>query len=494
MSKTKIIATVGPASQSAEVLERFVEEGVDVVRFNMSHGTLEQHTETLATVRAVAERKGAHVAILADLCGPKVRTGEMDPERSTIAVGEDCVIARSLDEGQTGTAARLVTNTAHLVDDLQVGHAVLIDDGAIALRVTETRDDEVTCRCGAGGTIGSRKGINVPDTDLGVDSITKKDVADLKWAVDSKVDFVAMSFVRRVADIEAIKKTLLDLEADIPVVAKIETPQAVEVIDEIIGVTDAILVARGDLGVEMDVTKLPMLQKSIVLKCHEMGRPVIVATQMLHSMVENAVPTRAEVSDVANAVLDGADAVMLSAESAAGAFPVPSVRMMRRIAEQVHEAKAEMGDRWSDSLAHRMRVGYLRDATTSAVARSAALVAHDLGAKMIAVWCRRGTTARWISKYRVSQMVVGMSSDAATCRRLGLSYGISPMLVDDVFAEGDRSWVELEELILKEFPMNPEDIIVLVGDPVALEREPRLTIHVVGERRSRSAGTKGRRD
>lgn len=483
MSKTKIIATVGPASRSEDVLTRFVDEGVDVVRFNMSHGTLAEHSETLATVRAVAERANAHVAILADLCGPKVRTGEMDPERSRIEVGDSCVIVRDLGDGVVGTGARFDTNCSHLVDDLEVGDAVLIDDGTIALRVAEQGTDEVTCRVETVGVIGSRKGINVPDTDLGVDSITEKDLVDLKWAVDEGVDFVAMSFVRRIADVEALKKALLELEADIPVVSKVETPQAVAVIDDIIAVSDAILVARGDLGVEMDVTKLPMLQKSIVLKCHESGKPVIVATQMLHSMVESPVPTRAEVSDVANAVLDGADAVMLSAESAAGDYPVQSVRMMRRIAEQVQDAQAEMGERWSDSLAQRMRVGYERDATTSAVARSAALVAHDLGAKMIAVWCRRGTTARWISKYRPGQTLVGISSDAGTCRRLALSYGICPMLVEADFAAGDRTWGDLEDRILSSFSLDVEDVIVLVGDPVALKREPRLTIHVVGERR-----------
>ncbi len=483
MSKTKIIATVGPASCSAGILEKFVAEGVDVVRFNMSHGTLAEHTDTLATVRAVADRAKAHVAILADLCGPKVRTGTMDLARSGIEVGASCVIVRSLGDGGVGTSERFETNCPQLLDDLKVGDAVLIDDGTISMRVTEKRADEVTCRCDVAGVIGSRKGINVPDTDLGVPSITEKDLNDLKWAVEAGVDFVAISFVRRVADVERLKKALLELEAEIPVVSKIETPQAVAVIDDIIAVSDAILVARGDLGVEMDVTRLPMLQKSIVLKCHERGKPVIVATQMLHSMVESPTPTRAEVSDVANAVLDGADAVMLSAESAAGAFPVESVRMMRRISRRVQDAQGELGERWSDSLAQRMRVGHERDATTSAVSRSAALVAHDLCAKMIAVWCRGGTTARWISKYRPEQTLVGISADAQTCRRMALSYGICPMLVGADFATGDRTWAELEAAILESFPMAREDIVVLVGDPVALSREPRLTIHVVGERR-----------
>jgi pyruvate kinase len=477
MSGTKIIATIGPASRTADVLRRFIDDGVDCIRFNMSHGVHAEHLESLTTLRSVAAEHGTHIAAMADLCGPKVRTGKIDSEHGLIEDGQTCVITR---HAEVGTAIRFDTNYAKIVDEVDVGHQVLIDDGMIRLRVTEKTGDELLCLCEIGGTIGSHKGINLPDSTLSVPSLTEKDLADLDWAMENAFDFVAISFVRHPDDIKQLRTVLRRAKNDARIIAKIETPQAVDAIDEIIELSDAILVARGDLGVEMDVTRLPILQKDIVRRCHKQGKTVIVATQMLHSMVDAPTPTRAEVSDVANAVLDGADAVMLSAESAVGKYPTRAVAIMNRICEQVFDDEERNRVEGASTLSRHVRVGHDIDRATAAVARSAALVAEDIGAKMIVIWCRAGRTARWVSKYHTGKTLVGLSAEPAVCRRLALSYALKPMLVSQEFADGTKPWHDLEEEIAALFPLSTGDFIVLVGDPTSHHRIPRLTIHMVG--------------
>lgn len=476
MRTTKIMATLGPASRSSEILDRMFDHGIDVVRINMSHGTHAEHTEVLQVLRRITEARGVHVARVADLCGPKVRTGVIDPAAGDIARGATCRIMR---EEVDGTASRFGTNYPGLVEEVAVGHRILIDDGLIRLRVTEKLGGELICGCEVGGTIGSRKGINVPDSRLSLSSMTDKDQVDLKWIVANEFDFVALSFVRGPEDVERLRATLDHAGSRMPIISKIETPQAIESLDRIIEVSDAILVARGDLGVEMDVSRIPMLQKDMVRRCRTAGKPVIVATQMLHSMVSHPVPTRAEVSDVANAVFDGADAVMLSAESAAGRYPIESVAMMNRICSDAHEHSEPRGSRRSDLLDERLRVGQAVDRITSGVVRSTVLVAQDLGAKLVAVWCRSGRTAQWISKYRVRPLV-GLSADPQICRRMALSYGVEPLLVPAALAEGRSPWSELEGLLVERYGLQRGDLIVVVGDPTAPQRASTLTIHAVG--------------
>lgn len=474
--KTKIVATIGPASNSREMLEQFIERGVDVVRFNMSHGSLEDHQRAHDLVREIAAERGVHVATLADLCGPKVRTCKMKKGDRTIAEGETCEIVSACD---LGTAQRFGTNYAGFIDDVQPGHRVLIDDGAIRLRAVERRGDSLVCECEVGGEIGSRKGLNVPDSHLSLSALSEKDHTDLAWALENGVDMVALSFVRHPDDVNLLRIAIRKAGAETPIVSKIETPQAIDALDDIIRVSDGVLVARGDLGVEMDVWRIPTLQKDMIRRCRLYGKPVIVATQMLHSMTDNPTPTRAEVSDVANAALDGADAVMLSAESAVGKYPLHAVSMLGRITEQALLEESPRGRRRDDVIDAKALVGSEVDRTTAAVARSVATVAYDLRASLIAVWCRSGRTARWISKYRTSQRIVSLSGSEATCRRMSVCYGIEPLHVGVDFAEGRAPWLELEPRIVEYAGLSSGEVYVLVGDPTATRRTPTLTIHVV---------------
>jgi len=476
--KIKIVATLGPASRSAATLERLLRAGVDVVRLNLSHGSIEEHQAALAAFHKLRWDLGIHAAAMADLGGPKVRTGVMLEGKSDLADGATCRIESLPVEG---TAARFSTTHPGLVDDVSVGDRVLIDDGRIRLRVTHKTDRAVECVCESGGAIGTHKGLNLPDSNVSLSAITDKDGRDLRWALEAGVEYVALSFVRRAADVEALRTAMDEAGRRVPVVVKIETPQAIRSLDEIIATSDAALVARGDLGVEMDVWRIPMIQKDIVRRCRRMGKPVIIATQMLHSMVASPTPTRAEVSDVANAVLDGADAVMLSAESAVGRFPVPSVEMLNRIARDALQF------RWASAcdaagpdglLDQRLYVGHGVDPTRSAVARSAVLIAQDLGAQLIVVWCHSGTTARWVGKYRPLQPVVGLSADETTCHRLALCYGVEPMRVSPAESAGEgASWREVQRRLALRYDLAAGQMMVVVGDPLHPERASNLSIH-----------------
>jgi pyruvate kinase len=477
MIKTKIVATVGPASSTPAMLRHFIDEGVDVVRLNMSHGSHEDHQRALDALRGVVTDLGSHTAIMADLCGPKVRTGAIDPQQAEIIPGATCTIVR---HAAQGTAARFATNYPELIDDVEIGHRILIDDGRICLRAVDKDSGALICTCEVGGMLGTRKGVNVPDSDLSLSSLTEKDRADLDWAITNELDYVALSFVRNAEGVRLLRAAVDQAGSDMPIVAKIETPQAIAALASIIEAADAILVARGDLGVEMDVWRIPMLQKDMVDRCRRAGKPVIIATQMLHSMVHQPTPTRAEVSDVANAVLDGADAVMLSAESAVGRYPIEAIAMMNRICRQAQDYRFKAGEDRIEPFEPGLRVGYELDRTTFAVARSAVLVAHDLGAKLIAVWCRSGRTVRWISKYQASQPILGLSDNSAVCRRLTLCYGVEAMAVPPQFAEHGPPWAELERRIVEACSLTAGDVVVVVGDPSVPQRAATLSIHVVG--------------
>ncbi len=475
---TRIVATIGPASRSEERLNEILSVGVDVIRFNMSHGQHAEHDIALKTLKKVAGSRGIHTACMADLCGPKIRTNQIDPNKKTIEKGQRCVIVRHL---EVGDAAKFATNTPAIVDEVEVGHRVLIDDGCIRLRVIEKKIDEIVCECEDGGEIDTRKGINLPDSSLSLPSLTSKDLQDVEWIATREFDFVALSFAREATDITQLRNLLAKLGVSIPIVSKIETAKAIENLDEIIDASDVVLVARGDLGVELEVHRLPILQKEIVHRCRLVGKPVIVATQMLHSMVHNATPTRAEVSDVANAVLEGADTVMLSAETAVGSFPVESVEMMHRICDEVHAFRSRPGVHRRDVLEPTLHVGDAADPTTSAIARSAVFTAHDIGAKLLAVWSRSGKTAQWMSKYRGTVPLVGLATDEAACRRMAVSFALEPMLIPESWASGPSPPPELEQRLASEYALVSGDLVVVVGDPVDPRRVPTLRIHMIGD-------------
>jgi pyruvate kinase len=432
-SLTRIVATVGPASSTPPVLESLLRAGVSIVRLNLSHGTLDGHAKTLELVRAAERSTGIVTAVLADLPGPKIRTGRTPEEGIALAVGSivrirpgtDCVPAPA-----SGGDPELACTYAGIVDDAEAGHRVLIDDGAIRLLVIDRRDGALVCTTLVAGVVRSSKGINLPDSRVRADPITERDIAGAEFAAGAGIDFVGMSFVQDPEDVRRMRTRLEQAAARSgraapAIVAKIERPQAIEHIDRIVAVADAVMVARGDLGVEMDLARVPVLQKQVVAAARAEGKPSIVATQMLQSMIDAPVPTRAEVSDVANAILDGCDAVMLSGETAVGKWPVVAVETMVRIAREAETflaATAEPTEPPAKLVRERDRV--------AALAHGASRAARDLGIARVIAWSQTGTTALLLSRYGFTVPVHAASTDDASLRRMRLLRGIEPLRVE----------------------------------------------------------------
>ena len=453
MIRTKIVATLGPASSNPETLGAMIDAGVDVVRLNFSHGTLDDHARVLSTLRRLCEASGAIVAVMGDLCGPKIRLGEFADGAHILEPGGQVVVQRA---PCTGSAQRFCLTNASVVDEIGAGHRILIDDGNITLQVVDKRSDELACECIVGGGLRTRAGVNLPDTELSIPSLTEKDQVDLEWAADHELDYVALSFVRRPEEIHAVRERVQARGRAIQVVAKIEKPEAIERIDAIIDVADAILVARGDLGVEMELARVPLLQKDIVARCGRAGKPVIIATQMLQSMVTSAVPTRAEVSDVANAILDSADAVMLSAETAVGQYPLHAVRVINRIAAET-EAFFESSD-----APRPKRVIPASFPVASAIAQAAGRLARDVDAALVAVWTESGYTARLMANLRLGRIVVALSHDPAVCREMALLFGVHPLRMEPCEPQ-DAMLHQLDRALVDRRLARPGDLIIVVS-------------------------------
>ncbi len=471
--RTKIVATVGPASGDIETIRRLVEAGVDVFRINFSHGSDEQHEQFLAAIRQVEAESDRPIAVMADLCGPKIRVGLIDggsmllPEKQRITIHRDPI---------EGHFDRISTTLGELVEQVRKGDAVLLDDGKIRLEVVEAPgDDRFVCEVVRGGILASGRGVNVPDTPLDLPSLTEKDRRDAAWLAGREFDYVAMSFVRTAKDIAALRKLLEQAGAAAHIVAKIEKPQAVENIDEIVAEADAIMVARGDLGVEMALPAVPVAQKRITRICQEAGKPCIIATQMLESMTTRAVPTRAEVSDVANAVLDHTDAVMLSGETAVGKFPVEAVTVMNDIVANVQA--------YHDQTAERVRVAYATAPTTAALAAAVREIIATEKIAAIAVFTMTGATARMFSKHRVGCPILGLSPQIGTVRRMCLYYGVAPM--EAAMPQHTRQVLGIAgDFALKRGIAKPGDkIIVISGRPLG---EPgntnTLVVHTIEDK------------
>ncbi len=415
MRNAKIVCTLGPASDDRETIVALADAGMSVARLNASHGSLEGRAELAERVRAVDERRPDPVAVMLDTQGPEIRTAPL-PEGETIHLGGGSTVR--FVEGETigdGTVGLSLS-----IDAVEAGDRVLLSDGTIETTVTGRDGDAVLARVDAGGELGSRQGVNVPGVDLGLDAVTESDRRDLEMAVDCAVDFVAASFVRDAEDVYEVSEALEDLGAEIPVVAKIERADAVENLEGIVEAAYGVMVARGDLGVECAMEDVPMIQKRIIRRCRDAGRPVITATEMLDSMVEAKRPTRAEASDVANAVLDGTDAVMLSAETAVGTDPVAVVETMDRIVRQV-ERSAEYAELLE------ARVPDPGEARTDALARAARYLARDVGADAIVAATESGYTALKTAKYRPPVPVVASTPSQPIRRKLALSWGITPL-------------------------------------------------------------------
>ncbi|NOX58667.1 MAG: pyruvate kinase [Planctomycetes bacterium] len=472
-SGTKVVATLGPGSLDPSVLEPLLLSGVHVVRLNFSHGTLADHLKAVQNLRAISKKHQLSIAIMGDLCGPKIRLGTVQGDGVRIERGASL---RLVGEDVVGDSEVVSINQPDILTDIKVGHRVLIDDGMVRFVVTEASVQGLTCECKVGGIIKSRKGVNLPDSNLQIDALTEKDIKDLEWATTQELDYLAMSFVRTADDIRQLRERLGAQCVDIHIVAKIETPQAVEDIDNIIEASDAILVARGDLGVEMELVHVPRVQKEICARCRRSGTPVIIATQMLQSMVTESIPTRAEVSDVANAIVDGADAVMLSAETAVGAHPIEAVRMMNRIAAEA--------DHYDEHLSRPIAANELCHGVTAAVADSIRSIARKVDAVAVAIWTEKGVLARLLSRHRIDRPLIALVPGEDVRRRLALYYGVTSATVSK--PDEIRNCLErVDEVLVREGWAQQGDPIVMGFGPASMEwgDTGSITIHKLGTRR-----------
>ena len=419
MVKTKIVATIGPSSGTAEKLEELVLAGVDVFRLNFAHGAHDWLAERVQDIRSISKRHDRPIAILGDLSGPKIRLGELPEEGLALHESQICRFAREADE----TPTTLTSTYDQLIDDVTVGDRILMADGTVSLRVVQTDDEVVTCVVVQPGLIRSRQGINLPGVALSTPSITEKDRADLEFAIQQDVDFVGLSFVRSAQDIRDLRALIDAAGTKHPpqIVAKIEKAEAIDDLEQILDVTDAVMVARGDLGVEVDITRVPVLQKYIIRMSNKHRVPVITATQMLDSMQSSELPTRAEASDVANAVLDGTDAVMLSGETAIGDHPVKVVRTMSKIAYQAEQLVRSNDTSDPDASPRR-----LATPVTEAVAVGASTTAEHLGADLLVVATHTGRTAMAVSKLRSPVPILALSDLPDTAQRACLYWGVTP--------------------------------------------------------------------
>ncbi len=471
MTKTKIVATLGPASQSAGNLAAMLEAGVSVFRLNFSHGSIEQHAELLNTLNSVRTGWEDSTAVMGDLCGPKIRLGRIEPEGQILNQGDEVAIVAG---DEVGTAYRFCTNYEGFVREVDAGHRIFIDDGRISLQVADCRDNQLICKVLEGGPVFSNKGVNLPDTDLGISAITERDWKRVDWAVENDLDFLALSFVRSSDEVAELQRYLEKAGSKIKVIAKIEKPQAINNLEQIVAVSDGVLVARGDLGVEMDLAEVPLIQKHAIEICKNLGKPVIVATQMLQSMIESPVATRAEVSDVANAIMDGCDAVMLSGETAIGKYPLESVRTITRIATRT-EAYLDTHSRWHPrtTTTEDLRI-------TESIARSVGYVVDDISPKLVVVWSQSGVAARLLSKARIDVAVLALSSQQKVCRQMCLDYGVMPLClpipktVDEFVKAAD------ELLIARELAAIGDKVVLVAGQPLGKTGKTNtLIVHVV---------------
>ncbi|MFN3650514.1 MAG: pyruvate kinase [Armatimonadota bacterium] len=457
MKRTKIVATLGPASERAEVIRDMALAGLDVVRLNFSHGVHPWHAERFRAVRSVEEQIGRPLSILQDLSGPKLRIGELPPEGMELF--PDHTVSFSPERYSPEAPTRIPLPIPELVAALQPSHQVFLDDGQIEMQVTERRGDEVFCVVRQGGLLRSRKGIAAPAVPFEIPALTEKDFRDLDFGLQLGVDWVAVSFVRRAEDLEPVRAAIERAGAPARIIAKVEKPEAVEAFDEIVHAADGIMVARGDLGVEMPLFQVPMIQKELIRRTYQCGKPVITATQMLESMTKSPRPTRAEVSDVANAIVDGTSAVMLSGETAMGDYPVQAVSTMASIA------------RYTESqLDYRawMHQAVLSKATsiTDAISQGVAEIAEDLEVSAILCSTTSGYTARMLSRLRPRMPIVAATSELETYRRLPLIWGVRPLLVPRTTSTDERLAATVQGALKAGWVQSGDTVVLALGAPV----------------------------
>lgn len=476
-SRTKIVATVGPASDPEEVLAELMKAGVNVFRLNMAHGGTQQAQDRLDRIRKVSKELGITVGVLADLAGPKMRLGEIPGDVYQCKTDTPMTFVR----GKTTTEPNCFTSTYEpLIEDVKVGDRIMLADGTVALKVAEKHADSIVCTVVQGGPVRSRQGINLPGTKLSIKTLQTADIENAKWATGAGVDYLGLSFVRSVEDIRELREILVETArqimghwGDIPhIIAKIEKPEAVAAIDDIVQISDGVMVARGDLGVEFDIAQIAVVQKKIIETCQKYSKPVIVATQMLESMHHQTLPTRAEATDVANAILDGTDACMLSGETAVGEFPIQAVQMMRRIA---YEAEKLLETRHNRVNLHKNHTS----SVTRAVCDAAVTVAEEVESPMIFVGTRSGKTALSVSNRRCFTLCVAASSNVRTLQRMNLYWGVFPMA--NVPSESQKAALEAVVAAGKEagYLRRSDRLIYIGGAAPDSNHQNVLYVHVV---------------
>jgi len=470
MRRAKIVCTLGPATRNAEMIGGLLDAGMDVARLNFSHGDYDSHLATLRVVRAEAAKRGRSVGILQDLQGPKIRVGTFARGSVTLEPGAEFTITTRKvvgDERVVGTSYKAMPQ------DVRPGDTILLDDGYLALEVIGVDGEDVKTRVVSGGILKDKKGINLPGVNVSAPALTEKDRADLAFGLRCGVDFIALSFVRHPSDVVEARRLATADDIFIPIIAKLEKPEAIERLEEIVDVADGIMVARGDLGVELGPEKVPLIQKRIIEATNRVGKVVITATQMLESMIENPRPTRAEASDVANACLDGTDALMLSGETASGKHPLEAVRTMARIIAEIE------GSAWYRLNLETPRLDF--PISTNAVAHAAVVAARQMGLKVIACYSDSGGVARLISEYRPEAMIVALTTNETTYQRLALYWGVLPIFIAPA-ASTDEMFSRVEDVLRTRGLAQPGDkCVITMGVPVGSGESTNLMkIHRIG--------------
>ena len=472
MRKTKIICTIGPASEKPEVIDKMIEAGMNVARLNFSHGTYAEHQLRIDNLRQAAARSGRPLAIMLDTKGPEIRTGLLRDGKIILKSGQRFVLTTREVQGDNN---EVFINYPNLPQEVKKGTSILVADGLINLQVVETTDSDIICSVINGGELGERKGINVPGVRINMPFLSPKDIDDINFGIDNEIDFIAASFATTADDILDIKRLLEKRHADIEIIAKIESQSGVDNLDDMIKIADGVMVARGDLGVEIPAEDVPLVQKIIVEKCHPVGKMVIIATQMLDSMILNPRPTRAEVSDVANAIFDGADAIMLSGETAAGKYPVEVVETMARIAKRAEEALP-----YEEILRKKRTQGSL--SVTDAISYATCATAMSLEAAAIISATRSGYTAKMVAKYRPLATIIAVTPDRRIFDKLALVWGVYPVLIpetpgtDDLFEQSVKS--SLESGYIEYGDM----VVLTAGLPTGFSGATNLLkVHIVGK-------------
>lgn len=480
MRRSKIVCTIGPATDDVAMIKKLLLAGMNVARLNFSHGTHEEHGRRAAAVRRAAAEVGMNVAIMLDTKGPEIRLGYFKEE--PVILEENATVTLTTDRIK-GDRERIPVTYPGLPGDVKEGDAVLIADGLIELKVLSTTSTEIVCRVVNGGALTSQKGINLPGVEVNLPAITEKDVKDINFGIEQGFDFIAASFIRRASDVLAIRQILEEKGANIDIISKIESRQAVQNLDDIIKVSNGIMVARGDLGVEIPVEEVPLVQKDIIERCNLLGKPVVTATQMLDSMIHNPRPTRAEATDVANAIFDGTDALMLSGETAAGKYPLEAVETMARIAE-----RAEAALHFKDLLAKK-RSAMPQRTVTDAISYATCSSAQDLGAAAIITTTESGHTAKMVAKYRPQAPVIAVTPHAGVMRKLALTWGVKPLLATQKESTDEMMAAAVEAAMQAGLIKGGALIIFTAGVPAGVQGTTNLLrVHTVADILARGVG------